>query len=255
MLESFRPGVLDKLGVGYERLREINPRIIVCAISGYGADGPNTARAGHDTNYLALGGLLGLTGAADGPPVSSAGQIADLGGGGLMAAFGMLSALHERDRSGEGQFVDVSMTDGALSWLAMVAAAYLADGRVPKRGSEMLNGGVACYLPYECADGWVSCGALEPKFWQAFCSGVERQDLLEHQFAKPGLARPCRGGRGVREQDQGASGRRSTTPTTAASSRCSTSTRRSPPSWSANARWSSSSSNRSWAPCGCSATR
>jgi crotonobetainyl-CoA:carnitine CoA-transferase CaiB-like acyl-CoA transferase len=103
-----------------------------------------------------------------------------------MAAFGMLSAVHERDRSGEGQFVDVSMTDGALSWLAMVAAAYLADGRVPKRGSEMLNGGVACYLPYECADGWVSCGALEPKFWQAFCSGVERQDLLEHQFAKPG---------------------------------------------------------------------
>ena len=186
VLESFRPGVLDKLGVGYERLREINPRIIVCAISGYGADGPNTARAGHDTNYFALGGLLGLTGAADGPPVSSAGQIADLGGGGLMAAFGMLSALHERDRSGEGQFVDVSMTDGALSWLAMVAAAYLADGRVPKRGSEMLNGGVACYLPYECADGWISCGALEPKFWQAFCAGIERQDLLEHQFAKPG---------------------------------------------------------------------
>ncbi len=186
VLESFRPGVLDKLGVGYDSLREVNPRIIVCAISGYGADGPNTARAGHDTNYLALGGLLGLTGHSDGPPVSSAGQIADVGGGGLMGAFGMLSALHERERSGEGQFVDVSMTDGALSWLAMVAAAYLADGRVPKRGSEILNGGVACYLPYECADGWVSCGALEPKFWQAFCAGVERQDLLEHQFARPG---------------------------------------------------------------------
>jgi alpha-methylacyl-CoA racemase len=186
VLESFRPGVLDKLGVGYERLREVNRGIVYCAITGYGLDGPNTARAGHDTNYLALNGLLGLTGAADGPPVSSAGQVADLGGGGLMAVFGILAALHERGRSGEGQLVDVSMTDGALSWLAMVAAAFLRDGRVPHRGTEMLNGGVACYLPYECADGWISCGALEAKFWQAFCHGVERPDLLEHQFAPPG---------------------------------------------------------------------
>ncbi len=186
VLESFRPGVLDKLGVGYERLRERNPGLVYCAITGYGLDGPNTARAGHDTNYLALNGLLGLTGAAGGPPVSSAGQVADLGGGGLMAVFGILAALVERQRSGEGQLVDVSMTDGALSWLAMVAAAFLRDGRVPHRGGEMLNGGVACYLPYECADGWVSCGALEPKFWQAFCAGNERPDLLEHQFAAPG---------------------------------------------------------------------
>jgi len=188
VLESFRPGVLDRLGVGYERLREVNPRIVYCTITGYGLDGPNTARAGHDTNYLALNGLLGLTGAAGGPPVQSAGQIADLGGGGLMSAFGIMAALHERERSGEGQLVDVSMTDGALSWLAMVAAQYLCDGRVPQRGEEMLNGGIACYLPYEAADGWVSVGALEPKFWQAFCAGVDRPDLLEHQFAKPGSA-------------------------------------------------------------------
>jgi crotonobetainyl-CoA:carnitine CoA-transferase CaiB-like acyl-CoA transferase len=186
VLESFRPGVLERLGVGYERLREANPRIVYCAITGYGLDGPNTARAGHDTNYLALNGLLGLTGADGGPPVQSAGQIADIGGGGLMAAFGILAALHERERSGEGQLVDVSMTDGALAWLAMVAAQYLCDGRAPQRGTEMLNGGVACYLPYEASDGWVSVGALEPKFWQAFCNGVERPDLLEHQFAKPG---------------------------------------------------------------------
>ena len=103
-----------------------------------------------------------------------------------MASFGILAALHERERSGEGQVVDASMTDGALSWLAMVAAAFLCDGRVPRRGSEMLNGGVACYLPYECADGWVSCGALEPKFWKAFCDGTGREDLLRHQFARPG---------------------------------------------------------------------
>ena len=117
---------------------------------------------------------------------SAAGQIADLGGGGLMATFGILAALWERERSGEGQLVDVSMTDGAQSWLAMVAGAFLADGKVPQRGQEMLNGGVACYLPYECADGWVSCGALEPKFWQAFCAGTGREDLLQHQFSKPG---------------------------------------------------------------------
>ena len=178
--------VLDRLGCGYDALRERNPRIIYCAITGYGQTGSNTARAGHDTNYLALGGLLGLTGAAGGPPVQAAGQIADLGGGGLMGVFGILAALLERERSGDGQFVDVSMTDGAQSWLAMVAAAFLADGRVPGRGEEMLNGGVACYLPYECADGWVSCGALEPKFWQAFCAGTDRPDLLEHQFSKPG---------------------------------------------------------------------
>ncbi len=186
VLESFRPGVLERLGIGYETLREANPGIVVCAISGYGAAGPNTARAGHDTNYLALNGLLGLTGAAGGPPVQSGGQIADLGGGGMMAAWAILAALWQRQRSGEGQFVDVSMTDGSLSWLAMVAGGFLCDGEVPRRGAGMLNGGVACYLPYEAADGWISCGALEPKFWKAFCEGAGRPDLLAHQFAAPG---------------------------------------------------------------------
>ena len=187
VLESFRPGVLDKLGCGYEALREANPAIVYGAITGYGQTGPNTERAGHDMNYLGLTGLLGLTGEPDGRPIQAAGQIADIGGGALMAAFGVMAALRERERSGQGQFVDVSMTDGALSWLAMVAAQYLCDGEVPQRGRGLLNGGAACYLPYECADGgWVTCGALEPKFWQAFCEGVERPDLLEHQFAPPG---------------------------------------------------------------------
>jgi alpha-methylacyl-CoA racemase len=186
VLESFRPGVLDRLGCGYEALRAANRGLVYCAITGYGQDGPNTGRAGHDTNYLALNGLLGLTGAADGPPVQSGGQIADLGGGGMMAAFAVLAALRERERSGEGQFVDVSMTDGSLSWLAMVAAQYLCDGQIPRRGAGVLNGGIACYLPYECADGWVSCGALEPKFWQSFCRGVGREDLTDAQFAPPG---------------------------------------------------------------------
>src|SRR5438309_11361445 len=134
LLESFRPGVLDRLGVGYERLREENPGLVYCAITGYGQDGPYRDRSGHDMNYLGLIGLLGLTGDRDGPPVQSAGQIADIGGGALMAAFGILSALRERDRSGKGQLVDVSMSDGALSWLGLVAARYFAEDRTPHRG-------------------------------------------------------------------------------------------------------------------------
>jgi len=198
VLESFRPGVLDRLGVGYERMRQENPGIVYCAISGFGQDGPKRDASGHDTNYLGLIGLLGLTGEHRGEPIQSAGQIADLGGGALMAAFGIMAALRERDGapaapgrqavpgSGEGQFVDVSMTDGALSWLAMVAGAYFAEGMVPRRGDLPLAGSLICYRPYECADGWVSLGALEPKFWQAWCRGVGREELVSAQFEHPG---------------------------------------------------------------------
>jgi crotonobetainyl-CoA:carnitine CoA-transferase CaiB-like acyl-CoA transferase len=186
VLESFRPGVLDRLGVGYERLREVNPGIVYCAITGYGQSGPNMQRAGHDMNYLGLIGLLGLTGQADGPPIQSAGQIADVGGGALMAAFGVMAALRERERSGEGQLVDVSMADGSLAWLAMVAGRYFCDGVVPGRGDLELAGGIICYLPYEAADGYVTCGALEQKFWASFCNGVGREDLIEKQFERPG---------------------------------------------------------------------
>jgi alpha-methylacyl-CoA racemase len=186
VLESFRPGVLDRLGVGYERMREESPGIVYCAISGYGQAGSKRGASGHDMNYLGLVGLLGLTGERGGDPVQAAGQIADLGGGALMAAFGILAALRERDASDEGQLVDVSMSDGALSWLAMVAATYFADGTVPHRGDLPLAGSLVCYRPYECADGWVTLGALEPKFWQAWCRGVGREDLVAMQFERPG---------------------------------------------------------------------
>ena len=189
VLESFRPGVLDRLGAGYEAMRAVNPKVVLCAITGYGRDGPLRDRPGHDMNYLALVGMLGLTGSAGGPPIQPAGQIADIGGGALMAAFGILAALREADRTGEGQVVDVAMADGALSWLAMVAARYLADGELPERGRLELAGGLACYRPYACAGGeWVTLGALEPKFWQAWCRGVGREDLVAAQFAAPGSA-------------------------------------------------------------------
>lgn len=186
LLESFRPGVLDRLGVGYERLREENPALVYCAITGYGQDGPYRERSGHDMNYLGLNGLLALTGEAGGAPVQSAGQIADLGGGALMAAFGILTALRERDRSGRGQLVDVSMFDGSLAWLAMVAARTFAEGRAQRRGELELAGALLCYRPYACADGWVTLGALEPKFWQAWCGGVGREDLIPAQFERAG---------------------------------------------------------------------
>lgn len=185
LLESFRPGVLNRLGVGYERLREVNPRLIYCAITGYGQDGPNRDRSGHDINYLGLNGLLGLTGEADGPPMQASGQIADIGGGALMGAIGILVALRERERSGEGQLVDASMFDGSLSWLAMVAAETFASGRAPRRGQLQLAGSLTCYRPYACADGHVTLGALEPKFWRAWCQGVGREDLVDHAFDPP----------------------------------------------------------------------
>jgi crotonobetainyl-CoA:carnitine CoA-transferase CaiB-like acyl-CoA transferase len=186
LLESFRPGVLDRLGVGYERLKAENERLVYGAITGYGQDGPGRERSGHDLNYLGLNGILGLSGEADGPPVSSAAQIADLGGGALMAVVGVLIALRERDRSGQGQIVDCSMFDGSLSFLAMLAAEMLAGGEVPRRGSLRLAGGIVCYRPYRCADGYVTLGALEPKFWVEFCRGVGREDLAEHAFDPPG---------------------------------------------------------------------
>ncbi|MGN6867506.1 MAG: CaiB/BaiF CoA transferase family protein [Solirubrobacteraceae bacterium] len=186
LLESFRPGVLDRLGVGYERLKAENERLVYGAITGYGQDGPGRERSGHDLNYLGLNGILGLSGEADGPPVSSSAQIADLGGGALMAVIGVLIALRERDRSGQGQLVDCSMFDGSLSLLAMLAGEMLAGGQVPRRGGLRLAGGIVCYRPYRCADGYVTLGALEPKFWAAFCRGVGREDLAEHAFDPPG---------------------------------------------------------------------
>jgi crotonobetainyl-CoA:carnitine CoA-transferase CaiB-like acyl-CoA transferase len=185
VLESFRPGVMERLGLGLDALRAVNPAIVHCAISGFGQTGPLTQRPGHDQNYLALGGVLALNGNRDGAPVLGGVQVADLGGGAQMAVIGILTALRHAERTGEGQTVDVSMTDGALSWTAMESAAAL-QGEKPRRGHTLLTGNHLCYLPYACADGWITIGALEPKFWAAFCAGVDRQDLLPHQFDPPG---------------------------------------------------------------------
>ena len=186
LLESFRPGALDGLGVGYERCRAENPRLVYCAITGYGQTGSYRRRAGHDLNYLGLSGVLSLTGESGGPPVQVGTHIADMGGGSLMAAFGIMAALRERDRTGTGGLVDVPMTTSTLSWLTIESSQRLAGYVVPTRGEGIANGGSVCYRPYQCADGWVTLAALERKFWAAWCEGVGREDLLEYQFDSPG---------------------------------------------------------------------
>lgn len=175
VVESFRPGVLDKLGVGFSSLAKENPRIIMLSISGYGQDGPLRDKAGHDLNYLALGGVLGLAGPPDRPPPTPAIQLADVAGGALFGAVGILAALYERERTGRGQQIDVSMCEGALAFVIPDLGNYDASGVPPKRGGEILNGGAACYGVYRTKDGrFLSVGALEPKFWAQFNQVIGR---------------------------------------------------------------------------------
>ena len=198
LLESFRPGVMDRLGLGWEALRVENPGLVYCAISGYGQDGPYRNLVGHDINYMGYAGALSVTGPRESGPLTPGVQVADLGGGALMAAFAIAAALHHRRDSGEGQLVDVSMTDGVVSWLIPHLAGFFATGRVPERGRERLNGGWPCYGVYETADGGhVTLGALEPQFWANFCRLVGREDLqpLHHAegAARDGVEATLRG--------------------------------------------------------------
>ncbi|HET6613393.1 MAG TPA: CaiB/BaiF CoA-transferase family protein, partial [Kofleriaceae bacterium] len=176
VIESFRPGVLDKLGVGYQAMVAANPRIIVASISGYGQSGPYRERAGHDLNYIALAGVLAMGGDRGGRPQMPGIQIADLAGGGLWGATGVIAALFGRERTGEGAHLDISMTEGALALLAPEIGNLDAGGKPPTRGEETLNGGLACYSVYRTKDDrYVSVGALEPKFWLAFNAAIGRK--------------------------------------------------------------------------------
>jgi crotonobetainyl-CoA:carnitine CoA-transferase CaiB-like acyl-CoA transferase len=186
LLEGFRPGVMKKLGLDYEALKGVNPRLIYCSITGYGYDGPRAQRAGHDINYLALNGVLSHSGRQGVPTVPGV-QIADLGGGALLAAFSIMAALFARERMGEGQFVDISMTDGALAWNCLRWGQYIANGRTPSPGDDFLNHGYACYNLYETRDGrYMALGALEPQFWKAFCELAERPDWNKPSYFEPG---------------------------------------------------------------------
>ena len=177
VLEQFRPGVMERLGLGYEALKAINPRLIYVSITGYGQTGPYKDRAGHDINYLALSGLASYTGRADTGPLPLGMQVADVAGGSLHGVIGLLAAVIARQQTGQGQHLDVSMTDCAFSLNAMAGAGYLACGVEPGPENQVLNGG-SFYDYYRSRDGrWLSVGSLEPAFMKQLCAALGLEEL------------------------------------------------------------------------------
>jgi crotonobetainyl-CoA:carnitine CoA-transferase CaiB-like acyl-CoA transferase len=184
VVDQFRPEVMNKLGLGYETLKEINPRIIYCIITGYGLNGPMRDTAGHDINYLNIAGVTELVGTQDSPPAMLGVQIADIAGGSLYSVIAIMLALAAREKTGKGQLCDVAMMDGALSLLAYTIGEWSGgDGKLPKRGGELLTGGYATYNNYECKDGrFVSLGAIEDKFWAGFCRKLGMEEYIPLQM-------------------------------------------------------------------------
>ena len=182
VLEGFRPGVMQRLGLDYAALSAHNPRLIYCAISGYGQDGPYRDRVGHDVNYLGYAGVLNFIGPADGPPVIPGVQIADIGAGSVMAALGILAAVIARQQTGRGQLVDIAMMDGAVMWNVYHLLLHTL-GQDPQRGTAQLTGRYACYAVYETRDHrYVTVGAYEPHFWATLCRHFDRPDLVDRQW-------------------------------------------------------------------------
>ncbi len=187
LIEGFRPGVVDRLGVDYDTIRNINSNIIYCSITGYGQTGKYRSRAGHDVNYLGYSGVLELIGAPDRPPSIPGLQIADIAGGGMNAVIGILLALWARERIGKGQHIDISMTDGMLNFLPLVLFFLQHDGKIPKRGDSLLSHRYACYNTYETLEGrYISIGAVENRFWQQLCKhlGVPEYVPLQYDESK-----------------------------------------------------------------------
>lgn len=178
LIEGFRPGVVDRLGVDYDTVRRFNPGIIYCAITGYGQTGPYRDRVGHDVNYLSVAGVLDLIGEADRPPSIPGVQIADIAGGGMNAAIGIVMALYAREKTGKGQYIDISMTDSMVGMMPVPLFFKQLVGQAPGRADSMLSHRYACYNTYETSDGrHISIGAVEHRFWKVFC---EKMDLPEY---------------------------------------------------------------------------
>jgi crotonobetainyl-CoA:carnitine CoA-transferase CaiB-like acyl-CoA transferase len=182
ILEGFRPGVTKRLRIDYESIKEINPSIIYCSMTGFGQEGPYKDKVNHDINIVGIGGLLGITGKKEGPPILPGVQIADLNAA-LMATIGILISLINLGKTGRGQYIDMSMLDGIIFWLSMIVSRYAMDKRIPERESLMLNGKHLCYRIYKTKDNrYITIGAIEKKFWINFCKAIGRDDLMEHQF-------------------------------------------------------------------------
>ena len=186
LVEGFRPGVMDRLGAGYDTVKRINPRAVYCSISGYGQDGPYAQLAGHDINYLAMSGALDLIGySQDDKPAIPMNLLADFAGGGLCGAVGILAALMARHTTGQGQYVDIAMTEGVLYMLAGTLSGFFARGVAPGRGTTRLNGGAPYYNVYNTKDGkYFTIAAIEPWFWRNLCTALGREDLAGLQSAE-----------------------------------------------------------------------
>jgi alpha-methylacyl-CoA racemase len=183
IIESFRPGVVARLGIGYDDVLAVNPRIVYCSTSGYGQDGPHASWAGHDLNYLAVGGFLHSTGprADGGPPVPGA-TVADAAGGGMQAVIAILAALVRRAATGEPAYLDVAAADGVLALMSLAVDEYLATGTEPGPGHDILTGRYACYDCYEARDGtWLAVGIIEPRFWSNLCHALGLERWIDHQ--------------------------------------------------------------------------
>ncbi|MDE2597158.1 MAG: CoA transferase [Sphingomonadales bacterium] len=180
LVESFRPGVLARLGLGWEQARAVNPALIYCSITGYGQHGPLAQKAGHDINYQAMGGIVGQNRIDGGRPSPGAVPVADLGGGALTSAVGILAALYDAQRTGQGRHVDIAMADAAMALnVAALSSKVTFGGHDPVPGRDILSGGLPCYTTYRTADDrYLAVGALESKFWQAFCMALDRPDLI-----------------------------------------------------------------------------
>ncbi len=182
VIEGFRPGVVDRLGVGFDAVRARSPRIVYASLTGWGSDGPMRDVAGHDINYIAYAGVLGMTGPPGGPVCPPGVQVGDLGGA-TMLAIGLLAALYKAEKTGEGERVEVALYDAAVAWTSIHAGELWASGHVPNPGEMLLNGRYPCYGVYQCSDGrHISVGAIEPKFWQEFCTILGRDDLLDRRL-------------------------------------------------------------------------
>jgi crotonobetainyl-CoA:carnitine CoA-transferase CaiB-like acyl-CoA transferase len=180
LIEQFRPGVMDRLGVGYQDLQKVNPGLVYCSLTGFGQDGPYRDIAGHDINYIGIGGILGLTGPKGGPPALPGIQVADLVAGGLYSVIGILSALMARQKTGRGQFVDISMLDGVVSLIPDAAALFFGEGESPRMGERRLTGGLPQYQTYRTRDGkYLAVGALEEKFWANLSRALGRPEWAD----------------------------------------------------------------------------
>jgi crotonobetainyl-CoA:carnitine CoA-transferase CaiB-like acyl-CoA transferase len=193
VVEGFRPGVVDRLGIGYQQVREINPRVVYCSISGYGQSGPDRLRAGHDINYLACAGVGDQIGISGGPPAIPNLQAGDLLGGSLTSVMGILAGLVDAQARGTGRYVDVAMTDSLMAHSVLALSAMTASGRTAPRGEDMLSGGLPCYNYYRTGDGrYLAVGALEAKFWERLCDVLERPDLKPRHLVHGEAARRVR---------------------------------------------------------------